>query len=92
MVQVIKKEWHQVSREFTLDLDTGLLGEIYPDSSEEELEEMLAEVGDGTRDIEDVMADAWDSGVDMEWNHEYDDWWTDRKGGYDVTYELAEGE
>jgi hypothetical protein len=24
------------------------------------------------------------------WDRQYDDWWTDRKGGYDVTYELGD--
>ena len=29
-------------------------------------------------------------GVDIDWDHEYDDWWTDRKGGYDITYDTTD--
>ena len=43
MVQVLKKEWHQVTSISTLDVDQDLLGEIYPDDTEEELVQILAE-------------------------------------------------
>ena len=36
-----------------------------------------------------IMQDAADNNVDIEWDRDYDDWWTDRKGGYEVTYEVA---
>jgi hypothetical protein len=37
------------------------------------------------------MDDAWNEGVnlDFDWLDE-DDWWTDRKGGYEVTYALGD--
>ena len=41
-------------------------------------------------DIEDVMNDAWVQDVEIDWDHEYDDWWTSRKGGYEVTYKIDE--
>lgn len=88
MVQVVKKEWHQVTSEFYLDFDTELLEEIYPDKSEEELETLLKEIESGDVLVDDVISDAMDNSVDLEWNHERDDWWTDRKGGYDVTFEV----
>ena len=36
--------------------------------------------------IDDVLNDAWENDVEIEWEFDYDDVWTDRKGGYDVTY------
>lgn len=45
----------------------------------------------GKIDIEEVLQDAADNNIyfDFEWLDE-DDWWTDRKGGYEVTYELGD--
>jgi hypothetical protein len=31
-----------------------------------------------------------DNDVDIDWEFQYDDCWTDRKGGYEVTYELGD--
>lgn len=90
MVMISKKEWHQVSSEYLIDLTVELLGEIYPDKDEEELATLLKEIEDGEADIDVLMADANDNDVEIEWNHEYDDWWTHRKGGYEITYELSE--
>jgi hypothetical protein len=88
MVQVVKKEWHQVTSEFKLDFDQDLLSEIYPDKSEEEIEQFLKDLESGDILIEDVILDASDNDVALEWDHHYDDWWTDRKGGYDITYDI----
>lgn len=90
MVTLVKHEWHQVDSQFALELDLDLLQEIYPDKDEEELQVILDGVADGTYDIEDIVNDALDNDVELEWERQYDDWWTDRKGGYDVTYELGD--
>lgn len=90
MVTIVKHEWHQVDSQFELDFDLDLLSEIYPEKSEEELEKFLIDLENGEIDIEDVVADAEESNVHLEWDRVYDDWWTDRKGGYDITYELGE--
>lgn len=90
MVTLVKHEWHQVDSQFALELDMDLLQEIYPDKDEEELQVILDGVADGTYDIEDIVNDALDNDVELEWERQYDDWWTDRKGGYDVTYELGD--
>ena len=37
-----------------------------------------------------IINDAYDNDIDIEWDHQYDDCWTDRKGGYDVTYEYGD--
>lgn len=88
MVMVVKKEWHQVSSEFRLEFDIELLSEIYPDKDEEELEALLKDIESGDVIVDDIVSDAMDNDVELEWNHEYDDWWTHRKGGYEVTYDV----
>ena len=40
--------------------------------------------------VDEIVDDAYEEGVDIDWDRQYDDWWTDRKGGYDVTYELGD--
>lgn len=88
MVTVVKHEWHQVDSQFELEFDSALLSEIYPDHSEEEIEQLLADIENGDADIDTIVIDAMDNDVELEWNHVDDDWWTHRKGGYDVTYEV----
>ena len=89
MVQVMKHEWHQVDSQFLYDLTIDTLEEIYPDLTKKELKALLKEVANGEADIGQIMQDAADNNVDIEWDRDYDDWWTDRKGGYEVTYEVA---
>ena len=89
MVMIVKSEWHQVEKRYSIELDRDQLGEIYPDldPAELDLRYMLLEAGDVT--AEEVMQDARDAEIDFDWEWlDEDDWWTDRKGGYDVTYEV----
>jgi hypothetical protein len=89
MVQVVKSEWHQVEKRYDYELDEILLSEIYPDLSEDEIAQLLQNLESGDASIEDIIEDAWENDVDIEWNYmDEDDWWTDRKGGYEVTYEV----
>jgi hypothetical protein len=90
MVTIVKHEWHSVDRQYCIELDESLLSEIYPDLDEDEITTMLKQIEDGEIDYEDVINEAWDKDVDIEWDFQYDDCWTDRKGGYDVTYELGD--
>ena len=90
MVTIVKHEWHQHDRQYAIELDEALLSEIYPDKEEDEIKVILDGIADGTYDYEDVLNDANDNDVDIEWEFQYDDCWTDRKGGYDVTYELGD--
>jgi hypothetical protein len=91
MVTVVKSEWHQVEKRYGVDIDEDILSEIYPDLSEAEIETKLAELESGEIDIDEVIGDADDAGVDLDWDWlDEDDWWTDRKGGYEVTYEVQE--
>ena len=91
MVTVVKHEWHQHDRQYAIEIDEALLSEIYPDKEEDEIKVILDGIIDGTYDYEDVINDAYENDVEIEWEFQYDDCWTDRKGGYDVTYEF-EGE
>jgi hypothetical protein len=89
MVQVVKSEWHQVEKRYGIEIDTDTLADIYPDMDEDELDEMLVSIETGNTDIQDVIDAAMEQGVDLDWDWlDEDDWWTDRKGGYDVTYEV----
>jgi hypothetical protein len=90
MVTIVKHEWHQVDRQYSINLDEALLSEIYPDFDEDEIAKMLEDIENGTLEIEEIINDARENDIDLEWDHQYDDCWTDRKGGYDITYELGE--
>lgn len=89
MVTLVKHEWHQHDRQYAIELDEDLLSEIYPDLDEEEIAAKLKDIENGEIEVEEVMNDAWDNDVEIEWDFQYDDCWTDRKGGYDITYELG---
>jgi hypothetical protein len=92
MVTLVKHEWHQVDSQFAFELTLDILAEIYPDLSEEELAEKLRQIEAGEILVDDVVSDAEDADVYLDWERQYDDWWTDRKGGYDVTYELGDSD
>jgi hypothetical protein len=90
MVTIVKHEWHQHDRQYAIELDEALLSEIYPDMDEDEIAQKLADLESGEIDYEEVLDDANENDVEIEWEFQYDDCWTDRKGGYDVTYELGD--
>jgi hypothetical protein len=93
MVTIVKSEWHQIERRFGLDIDAEIISQIYPDFTEIEIQEVLGEIASGEITAETILEDAENNGVslDFEWLDE-DDLWTDRKGGYEVTYEVVERE
>jgi hypothetical protein len=90
MVTVVKSEWHQVEKRYSIEIDESVISEIYPDKEEEEIDNILSGLEDGTIEIDEVIEAAYEEGVDLDfdWMDE-DDWWTDRKGGYEVTYEVV---
>jgi hypothetical protein len=90
MVTIVKHEWHSHDRQYAIELDEALLSEIYPDLDEDEIATMLEQIENGEIDVESVINEAWENDVEIEWDFQYDDCWTDRKGGYDVTYELGD--
>jgi hypothetical protein len=91
-MRIIKSEWHQVEKRYAIDIDENVINEIYEDATVEEVEEIMRQLKEGELDVSTVIEDASSNDVDFDWDWlDEDDWWTDRKGGYDVTYEF-EGE
>jgi hypothetical protein len=92
-MQIVKSEWHQVEKRYGLEINEAILSEIYPDYEEAEITQLLADLESGEQDFEEVINDAWNNDVELEWDWlNDDDWWTDRKGGYEVTYSAEEWE
>ena len=91
MTRVIKSEWHQVEKRYALEIDEDVVSEVYPDFDEDQVAERLRELVDGEYLFEDFEDDARNENVYFDWDWlDEDDWWTDRKGGYEVTYEVEE--
>ena len=90
MVTIVKHEWHQHDRQYAIELHADLLSEIYPDLDEDEIAQKLADIESGEETVDQIIEDAYENDVEIEWDFQYDDCWTDRKGGYDVTYELGD--
>lgn len=89
MVQVVKSEWHSVEKRYGIHIDECILNDIYNDATVEEIEQKLVDLESGELSIDELINDAWENNVDLDWEYlDEDDWWTDRKGGYDVTYEV----
>lgn len=90
MVTAVKHEWHSHDRQYAIDIDEDLLVEIYPDLDDTEIAAKLQGLEEGDIDIEEIIQDAYDNDVEINWEFQYDDCWTDRKGGYEITYELGD--
>jgi hypothetical protein len=88
MVSVVKSEWHQVEKRYGIEIDRELFGQIYSDIEDEaEIDLMFNQFETGELDVSEVIDKAWEEGVDLDFDWlDEDDWWTDRKGGYEVTY------
>jgi hypothetical protein len=76
-MKVIKKEYHTVISEFTYELDDDEIIEQF-----ESLENFKALLDEDDWDVIDFINQS-----DYE---RYDDWVSDRKGGYEVTYEVED--
>lgn len=90
MVTLVKHEWHQVDCQYAYELDIDTLAEIYPEMKKKELKQLMKQIEDGEVDVEEIIDEAYNNDVEIEWDHQYDDNWTMRKGGYEVTYELGD--
>ena len=89
-MRVIKSEWHQVEKRYAIDIDENIINEIYQDATIEEVEEIIRQLQEGELEASSVIEDAYTNDVTIDWDWlDEDDWWTDRKGGYDVTYEIS---
>ena len=92
MVKVIKSEWHQVEKQYFVEIDEAFLSIIYFDATEEEIAEKMAALQSGEMTIDELEADAEDVWYDLDWEYLDEDWWTERKGGYEVTYEIEDAD
>ncbi len=88
-MKITKIEHHSVNWHYKYEIDEAKLAEIYPDLTEEEITQLLKNLESGDASLEDVISDAWENSIEMEWEFDYDDVWTDSKGGYDITYEVV---
>ena len=86
----MKHEWHQVDAQYLTEIDEDLLSEIYPDLDEDEIVAKMADLESGEITVDEIINDADEEGVEIEWDSHYEDWWTSRKGGYEVTYDIVE--
>lgn len=76
-MRIKKIEYHQVNSYFTYEIDDeDIIAEF---GSIEKFEEAYAEESD----------EFWEFVQDFDYNRE-DDWWTDRKGGYDVEWSIED--
>tara|TARA_R110000751_G_scaffold212716_1_gene316287 strand:- start:125 stop:439 length:315 start_codon:yes stop_codon:yes gene_type:complete len=99
MAKVIKatmSEWHQVERKYTLHIDVPWLVQAYNGhQTEEECQEIFDQLASGDLLVEDLEEDLDDVDWMVDWAEQdtyEDDWWTMRKGGFDVTYSQAPGD
>jgi hypothetical protein len=85
-----RTEWHQVASEFQCDLPDEEVIKIF--GSVQRLKEIISHqeqqwgseiepMGEPPTEEENVLLDSI-----LQDCERYDDWWTDRKGGYEVTY------
>ena len=97
-MQFSKTEWHQVASEFKYDIDDEFI--IRDFGSVQRFKEILSHqeqqfgskiepIGEEPTDEENDKFWEFVSGCDYE---REDDWWTDRKGGYEVTFSYDEDE
>ena len=90
-MRIVMSEWHQVERRLGLEITLDDINDVYPDFTIEEVEQRYEEIKSGEYSVDDFINDAYQEDIyfDWEWLDE-DDWWTMRKGGYDVTYEVED--
>jgi hypothetical protein len=94
MMKVIKNEEHKVTRSFTYDIpdediervfgSVGRFNEIVSHNTDGWNVEVIGE--EPTDEESDLFYDFF---ADYDYDSE-DDWWQDRKGGYETSYELGE--
>lgn len=89
-MKITKVEHHCVDWHYKYEIDEAKLAEIYPDLTEDEVTQLLKNLQSGDASLEDVINDSYENSVEIHWEFEHEDNWTDRKGGYEITYEVVE--
>ena len=92
-MRIVKKEHHQVTSIFTYDIPEEDIINTF--DSLERFNEIVSHMNESDWADPPVGDPPTDEEYDLflefleDYNYDrYDDWWTDRKGGYDVTFEL----
>ena len=88
-MKIVKTEHHQVNSEFTYDIPDEDIAEAF--GSVQRFQEILSHMGSEwdvpngeppTDEESDLFIDFFEN-----YNYDrYDDWWTETKGGYDVSF------
>lgn len=88
MVTIVKSEWHQVEKRYELEITIDDVMAVY-DLEEDEAQDIYNQIVSGDLDVDQFIDDAQENDIWFDWDWmDEDDWWTDRKGGYDITYRV----
>ncbi len=86
MTTITKIEHHRLDWHYVATIDKDFLTEVYPDMEESEIDDIVSQLEAGNYDVEELINAACEAGVDINWDMQQEDVWTDRKGGYEITY------
>ena len=92
-MQVKRIEYHQVHSHMTYDIDDDSIIEEFGSLDRFKTIIYAVEGVEPDEDEDEVTDEEMDKAMDFISEHDYDredDWFTDRKGGYDVEYEIVE--
>lgn len=92
VIHATMSEWHQVQRKYALEIDVAYLKDLFPKESDEDIQQMFDDLASGDLLVEDLEDLGYEKNghefYGMDWDYQdEDDWWTMRKGGFDVTYD-----
>ena len=86
MVTLVMSEWHEVERRLVFHVDKALIKQVYPDLTAKEITQVLKKLEAGDKyDVTKFVNDAQSDG-ELDWEHDYDNWYSMNRGGYQVTY------
>jgi len=85
VVRATMSEWHQVEIKRTVDIDLNMIEELYcGHKTTEECQVIFSQLLAGDLAVEELEEDVDD--FPWEDNPGVEDWWTMRKGGFDISY------
>lgn len=87
-IELGMSEHHQVIYRYKCILTKEKLQEIYSELNEDEILDLMSRIKAGSVKVSDIVNLARDNSLDLEWDRQYEDVWTDRKGGYSTSYDL----
>ena len=86
MVTLVMSEWHEVERRLVFEVDKAFIKQVYPDLTTKEITKVLKKLEAGDKhDVTKFVNDAQTDG-ELDWEHDYDNWYSMNRGGYQVTY------